>query len=109
MAEPTDEADRGRHPGFSRHEGLAGDPGNLSLSLGHFQCAYSGSWPIDILAVPDTLHLHDLPLTQHLVHDAIIANTDAIGVLGASQFLGAVRMRLLGELLDSGHNSGDFR
>ena len=32
-AEPTDEADRGRHPGFARHEGLAGGPGSLSLSL----------------------------------------------------------------------------
>ena len=33
-AEPTDEADRGRHPGFARHEGLAGGPGSLSLSFG---------------------------------------------------------------------------
>jgi hypothetical protein len=32
--EPTDEADRGRHPGFARHEGLAGGPGSLSLSFG---------------------------------------------------------------------------
>src|SRR5271163_1706896 len=31
--EPTDEADRGRHPGFARHEGLAGGPGSLSLSF----------------------------------------------------------------------------
>src|SRR5271169_1280913 len=30
---PTDEADRGRHPGFARHEGLAGGPGSFSLSL----------------------------------------------------------------------------
>src|SRR5882672_11313792 len=33
-AEPTDEADRGRHSGFARHEGLAGGPGSLSLSFG---------------------------------------------------------------------------
>jgi hypothetical protein len=33
-AEPTDEADRGRHLGFARNEGLAGGPGSLSLSLG---------------------------------------------------------------------------
>src|SRR5215471_11569969 len=26
-------SDRGRHPGFARHEGLAGGPGSLSLSL----------------------------------------------------------------------------
>src|ERR1700681_1200374 len=32
--EPADEADRGRHPGFARHEGLAGGPGSLSLSFG---------------------------------------------------------------------------
>ena len=32
--EPTDEADRGRHTGFARHEGLAGGPGSLSLSFG---------------------------------------------------------------------------
>ena len=32
-AEQADEADRGRHPGFARHEGLAGGPGSLSLSL----------------------------------------------------------------------------
>jgi len=31
--EPPDEADRGRHTGFARHEGLAGGPGNLSLSF----------------------------------------------------------------------------
>src|SRR5262245_37106093 len=37
-AEQADEADRGRHPGFARHEGLAGGPGSLSLSLdGDFQ------------------------------------------------------------------------
>jgi hypothetical protein len=33
-AEPTAEADRGRHPGFARHEGFAGGPGSLSLSFG---------------------------------------------------------------------------
>ena len=33
-AEPTAEADRGRHTGFARHEGLAGGPGSLSLSFG---------------------------------------------------------------------------
>ena len=33
LAEPAAEADRGRHPGFARHEGLAGGPGSLSLSL----------------------------------------------------------------------------
>jgi hypothetical protein len=33
-SEPADEADRGRHPGFARHEGLAGGPGSLSLSFG---------------------------------------------------------------------------
>jgi hypothetical protein len=32
-AEPTVEADRGRHPGFARREGPAGGPGSLSLSL----------------------------------------------------------------------------
>jgi hypothetical protein len=32
-AEPADEADRGRHPGFARHEDLAGGPGSLSLSF----------------------------------------------------------------------------
>src|SRR5947209_20436178 len=32
--EPTDEADRGRHPGFARYEGLRGGPGSLSLSFG---------------------------------------------------------------------------
>src|SRR5437870_12877752 len=31
--EQTDEADRGRHTGFARHEGLAGGPGSLSLSF----------------------------------------------------------------------------
>jgi hypothetical protein len=31
--EPSDEADRGRHPGFARHESLAGGPGSLSLSF----------------------------------------------------------------------------
>ena len=31
--EPTDEADRGRHPGFARHECIAGGPGSLSLSF----------------------------------------------------------------------------
>jgi hypothetical protein len=35
IAEPADEADRGRHTGFARHEGLAGGPGSLSLSFGH--------------------------------------------------------------------------
>jgi hypothetical protein len=35
-SEPTDEADRGRHPGFARYEGLAGGPGSLSLSFGGF-------------------------------------------------------------------------
>jgi hypothetical protein len=30
---PTDEADRGRHPGFARHEGVAGGPASLSLTL----------------------------------------------------------------------------
>src|SRR5438477_9980750 len=34
-AEPAGEADRGRHPGFARHEGLAGGPGSLSLSFGN--------------------------------------------------------------------------
>jgi len=34
MAEPTDEADRGRHSGFARYQGLAGGPGSLSLSFG---------------------------------------------------------------------------
>ena len=33
-SEPADEADRGRHPGFARREGLAGGPGSLSLSFG---------------------------------------------------------------------------
>src|SRR6476469_7574346 len=32
-AEPADEADRGRHPGFARHEGLAGGPGSLAVAL----------------------------------------------------------------------------
>lgn len=31
--EQVDEADRGRHTGFSRCEGLAGSPGSLSLSF----------------------------------------------------------------------------
>ena len=30
---PADQADRGRHSGFARHEGLAGGPGSLSLSF----------------------------------------------------------------------------
>src|SRR6476660_8782715 len=30
----ADEVDRGRHPGFARHERLAGGPGSLSLSFG---------------------------------------------------------------------------
>ena len=29
-----DEADRGRHTGFARHDGLAGGPGSLSFSFG---------------------------------------------------------------------------
>src|SRR6266446_4626684 len=33
---PTAEADRGRHTGFARHEGLAGGPGSLSLSFAGF-------------------------------------------------------------------------
>jgi len=33
-AEPADEADRGRRPGFARHEGHAGGPGSLSLTFG---------------------------------------------------------------------------
>src|SRR5262245_21552358 len=32
--EPADEADRGRHRGFARHECFAGGPGSLSLSFG---------------------------------------------------------------------------
>jgi hypothetical protein len=32
-SEPTDEADRGRHPGFERHEGVAGGPCSLSLTF----------------------------------------------------------------------------
>ncbi len=31
--ELPDEADRGRHPGFARHGGLAGGPGSLSLTF----------------------------------------------------------------------------
>src|SRR6516165_10221040 len=32
-AEPTDEADRGRHPGFARREVLAGGPGSFYDAL----------------------------------------------------------------------------
>src|SRR6185295_4572693 len=35
-SEQADEADRGRHTGFARHEGLAGGPGSLSLSFAGF-------------------------------------------------------------------------
>ena len=31
--EPTEEADRGRHPGFARQDGCASGPGSLSLSF----------------------------------------------------------------------------
>ena len=31
VGEPADEADRGGHTGFARHEGLAGGPGQLIL------------------------------------------------------------------------------
>ena len=34
VSEPTDEADRGRHPGFARHEVLAGGPGSLAVAFG---------------------------------------------------------------------------
>src|SRR5262245_25008937 len=40
-AEPADEADRGRHPGFALHEGLAGGPGSLSLSFGQWDRTWS--------------------------------------------------------------------
>jgi hypothetical protein len=40
-AEQTDDADRGRHPGFARHQVLAGGPGSLSLSFGR-----TGDWVI---------------------------------------------------------------
>jgi hypothetical protein len=40
IAEPTAEVDRGRHPGFARHEGFAGGPGSLSLSLATMSLDY---------------------------------------------------------------------
>ena len=71
-----------------------------------------GGWgrsrPIDILAVSDTLNLNDLPFSQYLIDDTVVANADAIGVFRASQLLGAVRARLFGKLLDSRDNPSDF-
>src|SRR4051812_40204762 len=58
ISEPTDEADRGRHAGFARYEGLAGGPGSLSLSFGGTSRLHWKTW-----SGADSMTGNDEPLT----------------------------------------------
>jgi len=56
--------------------------------------------------MPHTLDFHNFRVAEKLIYHAVIADANSIHALGTSQFLRAVRERLLSEL---GHFSYDTR
>ena len=58
------------------------------------------SFSIDVLPVPDSLHLDDVRVAEYLVDDSVISNADSVGALGAGELLRAVWKRIICELAD---------
>jgi len=63
--------------------------------------------------MPDALDLHDFGITTKLIHNTVIANPNSVGSLRTTQFLRAVRQRLVSELFyrcyDARHHAGEGR